>query len=80
MKQTIRIFVISALALGLFVGSIADADARGSHSYSKGSHSQCVGVCYGVPSTKNGLPRNNYVPGYVKKDGTVVQPYTRSSP
>ena len=39
---------------------------------------KCVGICYGVPSTVNGLPRNNYVSGYFRKDGTYVRPYTRS--
>jgi hypothetical protein len=40
---------------------------------------RCVGICYGVPSTVNGLPRNTYVSGYFRKDGTYVGPYTRSS-
>ena len=40
---------------------------------------RCVGICYGVPSTVNGLPRNTYVSGYLRKDGTWVGPYTRSS-
>ena len=39
----------------------------------------CVGVCYGVASTVTGNPRNNYVRGYFRKNGTYVQPYTRSS-
>jgi hypothetical protein len=39
---------------------------------------KCVGICYGVQSTVNGLPRNNYVSGYFRKDGTYVRPYTRS--
>jgi hypothetical protein len=41
---------------------------------------KCVGICYGVPSTVNGLPRNTYVSGYFRKDGTYVGPYTRSKP
>lgn len=41
---------------------------------------RCVGVCFGVPSTVNGLPRNTYVNGYYRKDGTKVGPYTRSNP
>lgn len=41
---------------------------------------KCVGICYGVPSTVNGLPRNTYVSGYFRKDGTYVRPYTRSKP
>ena len=40
---------------------------------------RCVGICYGVPSTVNGLPRNTYVSGYFRKDGKYVGPYTRSS-
>jgi len=40
---------------------------------------RCVGICYGVPSIVNGLPRNTYVSGYFRKDGTYVGPYTRSS-
>ena len=40
----------------------------------------CVGLCYGVPSEVNGLPRNTYVDGYFRKDGTYVKPYTRSKP
>ena len=41
---------------------------------------KCVGICYGVASTVNGLPRNTYVSGYFRKDGTYVGPYTRSKP
>lgn len=41
---------------------------------------RCVGICYGVLSSVNGLPRNTYVSGYFRKDGTRVGPYTRSSP
>jgi hypothetical protein len=40
---------------------------------------KCVGMCFGVPSTVNGLPRNTPVKGYFRKDGTYVSPYTRSS-
>jgi hypothetical protein len=81
MKLTIKILTALGIALTVLGGAIHDADARsGGHSYSRGSHSRCVGLCYGVTSTKTGLPRNTYVRGYVKKDGTVVQPYTRSSP
>ena len=39
---------------------------------------KCIGICYGVPSVVNGLPRNTYVSGYYRKDGTYVAPYTRS--
>jgi hypothetical protein len=83
MKQIIRILATLGIALSVLAGAIRDADARGGgrgggHSYSRGSHSRCVGLCYGVTSTRTGLPRNTYVRGYVKKDGTVVQPYTRS--
>jgi hypothetical protein len=28
----------------------------------------------------NGLPRNTYVSGYYRSDGTYVKPYTRSKP
>jgi hypothetical protein len=45
-----------------------------------GASGRCVGICYGVPSTVNGLPRNTYVSGYFRKDGTYVNPYTRSKP
>ena len=41
---------------------------------------RCVGICYGIPSKINGLPRNTYVSGYFRKDGTYVGPYTRSKP
>jgi hypothetical protein len=41
--------------------------------------SDCVGICYGVPSKVNGKPRNSYVSGYFRSDGTYVKPYTRSS-
>jgi hypothetical protein len=41
---------------------------------------KCRGICYGVPSTVNGRPRNTYVKGYWRKDGTYVAPYTRSKP
>ena len=71
---------VAVAVLALLFGPIRAADARGGHSfYSSHSHgSRCVGLCYGVLSTKTGLPRNTYVHGYIKKDGTVVQPYTRS--
>ncbi len=39
---------------------------------------KCIGICYGVPSVVNGLPRNTYVSGYYRKDGTYVRPHTRS--
>jgi hypothetical protein len=45
-----------------------------------GATGRCVGICYGVPSAVNGLPRNTYVRGYFRKDGTYVRPYTRSKP
>jgi hypothetical protein len=45
-----------------------------------GASGRCVGICYGVPSAVNGLPRNTYVSGYFRKDGTYVNPYTRSKP
>lgn len=79
-----RRLIVAALALFLLTGWSLDADARGGgrggHSYSRGSNSKCVGLCYGVTSTRTGLPRNTYVRGYVKKNGTYVQPYTRNSP
>lgn len=34
--------------------------------------------CYGQISTTTGLPRTEYVSGYVRKDGTYVRPYYRS--
>jgi len=46
--------------------------------YSSSFSQNCVGICYGVPSKVNGLPRNTYVSGYFRKDGTYVRPYTRS--
>lgn len=33
---------------------------------------------YGEISPRTGLPRTNYVHGYTRRDGTVVQPYYRS--
>lgn len=47
---------------------------------SKTTPKNCVGICYGVPSKVNGLPRNTFVPGYTTKSGKTVQPYTKSSP
>ena len=44
------------------------------------SAGSCVGICYGVPSKVNGLPRNSYVSGYFRANGTWVNPYTRSNP
>lgn len=38
----------------------------------------CVGICYGVTSPITGRPRNTYVRGYTRRDGTYVRPYTRS--
>ena len=52
----------------------------GATSSRSSSSKSCVGICYGVPSIVNGLPRNTYVPGYTRKDGTYVKPYTRSKP
>jgi hypothetical protein len=43
-------------------------------------NNNCVGICYGVPSKLNGLPRNTYVNGYYRSNGTWVNPYTRSKP
>jgi len=51
---------------------------RNSSPYFSSSSQECVGICYGVPSKVNGLPRNIYVSGYFRKDGTYVRPYTRS--
>lgn len=51
-----------------------------SYSTAGSGSGKCVGICYGVPSSINGLPRNTYVSGYFRKDGTYVGPYTRSSP
>jgi hypothetical protein len=48
-------------------------------SLSYGS-SNCVGMCYGSPSKVNGLPRNTYVSGYLKSNGTWVNGYTKSKP
>jgi hypothetical protein len=48
-------------------------------SLSHGS-SNCVGMCHGSPSKVNGLPRNSYVSGYLKSNGTWVNGYTRSKP
>ena len=52
----------------------------GGTSSGSSSSNSCVGICYGVPSKVNGLPRDNYVSGYTRKDGTYVKPYTRSKP
>lgn len=38
----------------------------------------CVGVCYGEISRGTGQPRNQYVQGYYRKDGTYVRSHTRS--
>lgn len=41
----------------------------------------CTGYgCAGQPSTANGQPRNTYVNGYTRSDGTYVQGYYRSGP
>lgn len=56
-----------------------NSNSSGGYSSRSSSISQnCVGICYGVPSKVNGLPRNTYVSGYFRKDGTYVRPYTRS--
>ena len=49
------------------------------YNYGLGNNN-CVGVCYGVPSKVNGLPRDTYVNGYYRSNGTWVGPYTRSKP
>jgi hypothetical protein len=53
-------------------------NSSGAPRYGTSFPRDCVGICYGVPSTVNGLPRNNFVSGYLRKDGTYVSPYTRS--
>ena len=53
-------------------------EIRSSVGSGVGINSTCVGICYGVPSEINGLPRNTYVSGYFRSNGTYVQPYTRS--
>jgi len=58
---------------------VALSAAAGGTSYA-GKSSNCVGICYGVPSIVNGLPRNSYVSGYYRSNGTYVKPYTRSKP
>ena len=39
----------------------------------------CTGYgCYAQPSTANGRPRTSQTNGYIRRDGTYVQPYFRS--
>ncbi len=45
---------------------------------SPSSGKRCVGECFGVPSRLTGNPRNIYVRGYTRKDGTYVRGHTRS--
>ena len=59
--------------------SFSYAPSRSTANVGFGTGNKCVGICYGVPSAVNGLPRNTYVSGYFRKDGTYVGPYTRSS-
>lgn len=59
-------------------GRVAWIIPDGIGSWRTSDPSDCVGICYGVPSKINGLPRNNYVSGYFRSDGTYVKPYTRS--
>lgn len=62
------------------VGYVFTYTPKRSISNSGFATGRCVGICYGVPSAVNGLPRNTYVSGYFRKDGTYVGPYTRSNP
>ena len=55
------------------------APSRSTANVGFGTGNKCVGICYGVPSAINSLPRNTYVSGYFRKDGAYVGPYTKSS-
>lgn len=44
----------------------------------RGSTNGCRGLCYGETSTRTGLPRDQFVRGYYRNNGTYVRPYTRS--
>jgi len=75
----------ACLAVAFVLAFVGPAVARGGSSFGgfksyREPAPRCVGVCFGVPSTVNGMPRNNYVNPYIKQDGTFVQPYTRSAP
>ena len=59
-------------------GRVAWIVPVGDGSFQTYRDSTCIGVCFGVPSVVNGLPRNTYVSGYFRSDGTYVRPYTRS--
>lgn len=49
--------------------------------YGSSPSSTCSGYgCYGAPSATTGAPRTNTVNGYIRRDGTYVAPYVRSSP
>ena len=74
-------FYAIALAILSLIAFAPETFARGSggHHSSSGSHgSRCVGICYHELSARTGHERNDYVHGYEKRNGEVVQPYTRS--
>lgn len=49
--------------------------------YGSSATTACTGYgCYGQPSTTTGSPRTTTVNGYVRRDGTYVAAYVRSSP
>lgn len=72
--------IFPALIAVAFLLFTVDAEARGGGGRSGGSRGYkshgCTGVCYGhIGST--GKSRDTYVRGYMKSNGTYVQPYTR---
>jgi hypothetical protein len=61
-------------------GRLAWIVPNGLGSFTTYTSSNCVGICFGVPSKVNGLPRDTYVSGHYRSNGTYVKPYTRSKP
>jgi hypothetical protein len=60
--------------------SYSSSSYGSSYSPSTGSGYSAPGSGYGQISTETGRPRDQYVSGYTRSDGTYVQPYYRSSP
>src|SRR5947209_3831857 len=73
-RRTSLAFVLLPL---LWLGLLAAAHAKGGGSSGSSGHSGSSG---GHSSSSSSGPKTVHVNGYVKKDGTVVQPYYRSAP
>ena len=68
-----KTFKMLALVAALSFAAVSAADARGG-GHGSGSHSSASS------SRSRSASGDHYVPGYVRKDGTVVQGYYATNP